>query len=1638
VAVALLGSAALLQNALAQVAVRKIQPVPPTTTPPNDKPPGPGEFIGITLHTGDGRYKNKINAARDYIKDGNWETATEILQSLLQLREDVMVPKADDTDDAKEGSGMVSVKDEANRLLANLPPNGKEFYQLKFGPTATELLKRAKATNDVALLSQVVAHFLHTDAGFEATNLLASYNLDRGNYTSASLRFDRLLSNQSADRLPAMTLFRAAYAFHQAGDKDKENQVWKMLASRYRELTIGNETKTISELQDYVSKLARDGVEGSRSDWLMFAGGENRNQQGEGGPAFMVPTWKKKTINETLLETWLRHAEEWSKGKQPILPAFFPVAATITRGDKKVPLLVYRSYLGLHAVNVKTGEVEWASPSNWSVERMLQDSRNQKNQALTTWMQFYGGGQNLRPSIPFENSTIGALSTDNTLVYAVEDLAVPPPPNPNMNFNPGYNPYGAYSAIVNQAIQHSRLQAFDLATGKLKWELGGVSASNGGKEDRKKDKDNAVLDDSYFLGPPLPIGGKLYVLTEKQQELRLVCIDPAGNGKVVSVQPLATTRDKMQQDVGRRTQAAHLSYSEGVLVCPTNAGAVLGVDLLSNSLLWAYPYREKSDVADWNPGMGKGGLPGGPGVIIGPDGRPYNPGSMASQWKISAPIIVDGKVVFTAPDARAVHCINLRDGTRLWTQPRNENDLYVAGVFKGKVLIVGKESVRAVTLTKGEPAWSAPVKTGLPSGQGVASDDVYYLPLKEAAQTKEPEICAIDVERGQVIAHTKSRKKEVPGNLLFYEGDVLSQTVDAVEAFPQLKIRLAEIDEEISKDPNNPIGLTKRAELRLDKGDLAGAVSDLHVALKNNPDKPTRSRARAQLYDAMTEYFQRDFDKAEETGYLEEYEGLCKIDADDVPESERAGVREEERKRRANFLCLVAKGKESQGKLVDAFERYQEFGALAGKQELLSVIDEPSVKAAPDVWSQGRIAAMVAKATAEQREPLEKRIAAKWDKLKDTTDLDELRNFVSVFGSLFTVGREARLQLANRLMTDTDPASLLDAERHLSLLRNQKQDPELAARAVEALARLNTRKGLLEDAAYYYRVLGKDFATVTVRDGKTGSDLFNDLATDKRLLAYLDEPMRMGATGKIKVVQEAGNFPMQQQVYNYEHAGEPLPFFQKHRLALNFNFNKVSLFDKTTGEEKWGTNVKPTMAQQLAYGNGQPNAVKFKYQTLGHLVVMPIGHLVYGLDPVNKKVLWERNLHASLGSNSTQVPVFTGQLVVDPRDGTIQVAYQDGWVQRFGQVGTLEGAAICLQTRDALVAIDPVTGRTLWTRTDVTSRQHVFNDEQNVYVVDVGGDGQTAASTRVLRAYDGVTVHAPDFAQVYQKRVRTIGRTILLQETDAKKGTLALRLYDIVSGKDLWKQDFPASSTVLHSEDRNLAGVIEPDGSLKVIDLKARKEILGSKVDPKHLKDAQAVHLLSDGKYLFVAINGPVDANTMPWGGVQPNLMPGVGMRSLPVNGEVYAFEIATGKTKWHNTVTNQMIVLEHFQDMPMVLFTARYNKMMVIGGGGRNVQNVVAAASIEKRTGKWLYNNESLPQQQNFHALELNPKNGRIDLISWQFKLSHILNSEGAGKDGGTAPQQPQQPTPPLPGGGRIRGGLRPVGAAMPIEFTK
>ncbi|MCS6851901.1 MAG: PQQ-like beta-propeller repeat protein [Gemmataceae bacterium] len=1576
------------------------------------EPPAPVEFTdAITLPKSTDAPK-RIAAAEDLIKEGSWSEAVRALQSLLDTKEDAFLQVKRTDKSGKESVHWVSVRAEANRLIGLMPAEGLQFYELQYGPPAKARLAEAKAKGDPEILAEVAQRYLHTEAGTEATALLGTYHLDRGRYLMAAICFERLLERRGLDQLSARTLWKAAVAFQRTGDSQKAEQVWRQLRTKVVRdgLALGDQTLSLERLRAEFEKAATTEV-ASIFDWPEYRGGPSRTVQGHGGPPFLEPRWSKSTtaidplvladkddadrseaelrrrwIEEAILAQAMAHLES---RQQPALPAFFPLAV----GNK----LIYRSHDGIYARHLKAGvviedgqprhvapgDLDWMSPLDGGLHGMGADANRRNFLQSSAWLGHYFsyGPQ----SIFFENSTIGCLSTDGSRVYVVDDLAIPPHPQTMANFNNiAANVGGPNLGTFQAQFKQSKLLAFDVATGKLVWQL----------PPSGKGKATDEFEETFFLAPPLPLGGKLYLPIEKNGELRLVCLAPPSDDRspptVVWTQALAAARERLPGDVIRRVHAVNLAYGDGILVCPTNAGAVIGVDLLTHSLVWARSYREASQDADAVRNNRRR-------IPFGPDmGQPTQ---IHSEWKVSAPAIAEGKTVFTAPDGSTIQCLRLRDGEPLWKERRHNDDLYMAGIFAGKVLIVGKNYCRALSLADGRQVWRID-NTGIPSGQGVASGNVYYLPLRTTTDTPEkgPGVYGIDVERGVIKSKTLARRKEeVPGNLIFYDGEVLSQTATSISAYPQLQIMLAEIEQQLKANPNDPAGLLARGELRLDKGDRLGAVDDLRRALSNNPPPDLLPKARAKLFEAFTELVQSDFSANER--FLDEYRALCKVDipAGTDPITRRK-LEEEQARRQANFLCLLAKGREQQGRVADAFEAYLEFGTLGNHQELISVVDEPTTRSRPDVWARGRLQALLERATPEQRQPLEEKIAQRWQSIRDGSDPTQIRQFVTLFGSTSRVGRQARLELAERLMDQAREDDLRDAELHLLQLREQRSDPTVAGQAVETLARLMLRKGLMQEAAFYYRELGRDFATVPIRDGKTGADFFSELTTDKRFLPYLEDS-RQSWNGRLKATAIPGQFPAQQSSFALEPEGEILPFFQQHRLVLDMSNFQLRVIDRTSGREVWRsdrlwTNQNGFHPGQYLYSNYN---VRHVCQVKGNIVLINLAYMVYAFDVVQRKELWRYNL---FGPHSALIPQ-QARVAVD-RDGVLKIVYQDGWIQRIGRPGPLEASHVSLLTRNGLVTLDPVRGTVLWKKSDVSPRTHVFGDDQYLFLVEMSAEDR-AIGSRVVRASDGVSVPAAPFFELYQSRLSVLGRRLLTHE-NAGNGKTRLRLYDIVAGQDLWRRELPPGTIILRSEDPDLVGFVEPatdaDGTRKVLvfDLRGLKEVLSADLRKEHVEKIHEGHLLTDPDQVYVALNRAPDQNAGVRGGGGPWANVNFGLRTIPVNGAVYAFDRGSGQLNWiRDDLTNQMLIVDQFKELPIALFSVRYQELINNGPNRFGAQQVVLVKSVDKRSGKLLLNERwTNTGYQPFHALNVDVRSGIIDLISFNLKIRHTLENVG------------------------------------------
>jgi outer membrane protein assembly factor BamB/tetratricopeptide (TPR) repeat protein len=926
-------------------------------------------------------------------------------------------------------------------------------------------------------------------------------------------------------------------------------------------------------------------------------------------------------------------------------------------------------------------------------------------------------------------------------------------------------------------------------------------------------------------------------------------------------------------------------------------------------------------------------------------------------WKACTPIIRDGKVVFTAPDCDSVRCLNLQDGSLVWKVTRTEDDLHVGGVVGGKVLVVGRTACRAFRLASGEPLWKHP--TGQPSGLGAAGGKVFYLPLKQRA------LLALDVDNPKDSSRIDCRSGDAPGNLLFHQGFLWSQGVLTVAAYPQLAVRMVQVEQRLKDEPGDVEALSERGELRLYKGDLAGAVADLRQAQKLLPREFHKPDA---LYEALTQLLQRDFAAGEQ--YLDEYRELCRVEVPaGTSEAKVKALQAEERRRQARYRALLAAGREGQGRLADALRVYHELLDGARPGELLAAPEDPVVQVRPDLWVQARVAALASRLRPEQRQTLQAEMDREWQAAR-SGDGATLTRFVALYGGIEgpagAPGREARFLLAVKRLEDPDPRQALRAE--LDLLALQRSDPTLAARALVARARLYVRFELLEDALECYRALARDYPRVEVRPGQPGASFLDDLAADKRFLALLDVPRPTWTPGKIRAVETRGNFPFSPPV-PFQPFGEAPPSWRELRFGLDWQASRFVVASRDTGIERWSTAVPvnpqfrgiPAMTWRsdlrgdfLTADDGNV------FSSVGHLAVLNLGFNVVGIDLMHRRLRWSRTVFQEANPAGPFNP----------------------FLPYTNMVGPLTLSGFCLHNRNTLTAIDPAGGEVRWTRSDVPANLEVFGDEDHLYLVEQQADGAVRA-VRAVRTADGTAVPIPDGVEACAHKVRSLGRTLLVSEKGSAD-EVRLRLYDVHTGKDLWQQTFPARSLVLDSPAPELLAVVAPDGAVTVVDLKERRELQKLNVEPKHLEKVQRGTLLRDRTQVYIAFQGPGDGAGNTLDGPNPNVM---GLPVVPVNGMLYAFDRQTGELRWHSRVPAQMIVLERFDDLPVLLFTAQVTRTFP---PGLNMA-VMTLRSIDKHTGKVRFNREYTNLFDSFHTLRVDARTGAIDLIGTTIKLRHV-----------------------------------------------
>ena len=1624
----LLAALAVLPIAFAQK-----QPVPPVAADPDQKRTDNGLFTIPEQRDA----REQLRAVMDYLGRTSipWDVVTGTAQRLLDAKSDSFYRLKDAK--GNDTGAVVSVKSKVNQLLADLPKEGRQFYEQEFGPQASDLLKKAVETGyDRGILADLSQRLYHTKAGAQATLLLAGIDLEAGQYTEAAYGFQRLLARpDAAEILTPRVLFKAAIAFKRSGDARQGESVaklWQQLEKSFpREgLAVGRKNYTLDELKAELDRpIDLGGSRATDKFVTMRLGNAAHTGTGDGGTPFLDPIFTKPLLFRR--DGVARQGAEWvaqsleaafkraDPAKREVsLPGFFPVTAN--------GMVIYRTYDGVYAVASQdglvwqgkpraVGERLWIAEAEGGAQSIM--SADDSAVPLGWWTQFWGPRN---PGVLFENALLGSLSHDGRLVYYVDDIAIPPPApmnNPNMGIpQPGQNP-GANTGTRLGAMQnYNRLTAVNLDTGKLVWTLGGPEGVPLKDEEEEKTTNSQLLtENAFFMGPPLAVNGRLYALYERKSQVKLACYDPAhvvvapaGPGsttvyrypELLWTQNLGDASTSLRNDTLRRIQPAYLAYADGVLVCPTNCGVVVGVDVSARRLLWARYYGTPTDPKSL---PGGGGFPGGAGFRPGinfNNGMPVPQPIPTDRWRAAAPIIAAGKVLITAHDSDLLQCLDLRTGEAIWATGREQDDLYVGGVAGDRVLVVGKKSVRAYNLAGSgtaskQLAWPNKVATGTPCGHGVMGrDGVYYLPVlgsPEKADPKEPQVWAIDAATGTVKSKTAFRRKvetgvdarQLLGNLLFQDGQLFSQSALELTSFPLIELKRREMAERLKANPNDPDGLFARGELSLDNGDIREAIADFKTAEKFNPSEGLRKKMRQKFYVAYTELLRNKF--ADGEPYLAEYEALCELPLDTDDPTERQRLLDEQLRRRALYLTILGRGREAQGRLGDAFDAYRAFASVGDNKQLVTIHDEPNAQTRPDVWARGRIDAMIRGAKdAAARKPLEDRVGKEWEALRAGNDLPRLREFVRVFGAFFASGSDAQLLLADRLLATNNDDDQREAQTLLMQLWATAETPAVVARSIDRLAAILTRRGMMEDAVGLYAQLSSRYADVPVRDGKTGADIYGELVTDKRLLAYLD-PGRVAAMGGYKV--ETANVPANRafvQGFSLRPSGELFPFYRRFQMGLEQsttgdNTWLLRVTDRNTGEERCKF---PGLSPFVPGGNmngrfdAQPaNLANSKLaQANGQLVLLTMGQFAYCFDLAEKRELWRQNL---LGKSP---PSANLQTTVEG-DGEIVFQYEDGWSFRMARSAILQPSYVALVTRDGLKAIDPATGQDLWVRTNLSPKVQIFGDERHIFVID-------GANSKVLRALDGTVVeNVKDFASKVGKPGASafLGRLIFTNEL--KEGTRNFSLYDPLAGADVWRREFPGKPAVLRTVDPQIAGVLHAAGNFEAFDVRTGKTVAAGQVDAAQVEGAVVGPngtivateplLLLDAERTYLILSRGRDVNN-------PNRM-NMGfngqsmLRSLAVSGPVYAFDRRTGRRLWSNAdaLVNQQIVLDRFDELPVLVAAFSSPDAQT-----RLQQYRIVA--LDKRTGRLVHNYAYSQNGGDFANAARDPKTRGIEF--WRY----------------------------------------------------
>ena len=804
----------------------------------------------------------RLEQAARLFETGRSNEAAQLLGGILENADAVFLMPGEAADDQPLRTLRLTVNDYIINRIRNLPREARESYAFQFEPTARRLLDNAVRAGSLDDVQQVVRKYFPTASGANAAFLVACTQCERGDYAAAFLTVDRLKRLHSS--IP--------------------ETLQPVLEQMHAELQ--NRLQPIAPVQKISEPAWLEQV-----GWRLPVGSPSQNTSTMATAPLLEPNWTVPVFNRVSHE---RETESIARMLESSDDVYLPASQPLLVGD----LLITRTFGETIAVDTNTGKRLWAvSEPEYRFPEKANIPPLHLSYNLPTELRLFF----------WHNRPAQQLSSDGERLFGIDGHGFQVDPRqtarmPNvarrgddLRFDPG-----------------NTLTARDLQTGRILWQVGkfpyvqkqidtvpsvtrreSVVERPADADETLFTEEEKLFKETWFLGAPLPLHGRLYVIGETDGILQLFMLE-SHTGRLIARQAFSHVQSSLSANMVRRTYPLFPSASEGIVICPTGNGLIAALDAVTLLPIWCFSYApaQTSTLANRRMLNQQRMLP-----TMNVSEYNFRMLFAESGWQVPR-MIIDGQRVLVAPPDRGVlYCLDLLSGKLLWEQTVSRpNALYVACVQNDKAFVVTPINLMVFDMNTGKEtmARKARFPSALkPAGVGVLSGNQYFIPFTDgqlavadldkgtltwldasglaimpsatermSASDASTEKAALDGGSGQreaewdffspdLVADNMFQRPIRFGNLVGIKGRFFSQSPTQIASFDQKEPMRQRAETLLSANPNDPEGLLKQGRVLRAEGRLAEAIASFRASMKSNPTPEAADALRRNLLEAM-------------------------------------------------------------------------------------------------------------------------------------------------------------------------------------------------------------------------------------------------------------------------------------------------------------------------------------------------------------------------------------------------------------------------------------------------------------------------------------------------------------------------------------------------------------------------------------------------------------------------------------------------------------------------------------------------------------------------------------------------------------------------------------------------------------------